>query len=78
MGFNTEIGQILVRNENKMLRRLVDTRYTGQRVNPLVEIGGIPRLETRLRSQIEVVWPYIEKAKRQFETECVQYEPRGT
>ena len=29
------------------------------------------------KSNIEVVWPYTEKAKEQFDTEGVQYEPRG-
>ena len=54
---------------------MVGMRYSRQRGNPLVEICGIPRLETRLSS--EIVWPYIEKAKRRFDTEGVQNEPRG-
>ena len=41
--------ETLVRNENKMLRRLVDMKFSGQRGNLLVEICGMPRLETRLR-----------------------------
>ena len=66
----------LVRNENKMLRRLVDMKFSGQRGNQLVEICGILWLETRLRNQkIEVVWPYIEEAKGQLNTEDVKYEP---
>ena len=29
------------------------------------------------KSKIEVVWPYIEEAKGQLDTEGVQYEPQG-
>ena len=43
--------ETLVRNENKMLRRLVGMKFSGQRGNPLVEICGIPWLETRLKNQ---------------------------
>ena len=46
-----KLVETLVRNENKMLRRLVDMKFIGQRSNQLVEICGIPRLETRLRNQ---------------------------
>ena len=42
---------MLVRNENKMLRRPVGMKFSGQRGNQLVEICGIQRLETRLRKQ---------------------------
>ena len=34
-----------------MLKRLVGTKFSGQQGKPLVEICGIPRLETRLRNQ---------------------------
>ena len=40
-----------MRNENKVVRRLVGIKFSGQRGNPLVEICGILRLETRLRNQ---------------------------
>ena len=42
-----KLVKTLVRKENKMLRRLVGMKFSGQ----LVEIIGIPRLKTRLRNQ---------------------------
>ena len=46
-----KLVETLIRNENKMLRRLVGVKFNKQRGNPLVEICGKPRLETRLRNQ---------------------------
>ena len=48
---NHKLVETLVRNENRMLRRLVGMKFSGQRGNQLVEICSIPRLETRLRNQ---------------------------
>ena len=45
MGFNTEIGYVL-----KMLKWLVGMKFSGQQGNQLVEMCGIPQLETRLRN----------------------------
>ena len=44
-----KLVETLVWNENKMLRRLVGMKFSGQRGNSLMEICGILQLETRLR-----------------------------
>ena len=71
-----KLVETLVRNESKMLRRLVGIKFSGQRGNPLVGIYGIPRLEIRLRSQ-RLRWfgHILRKPKNSLTLKVVQYKP---
>ena len=64
-----KLVETLIRNENKILRRLVGMKFSGQRGNPLVEICGIPQLETRLRSQRMRWFGHVLRKPRKFDTE---------